>query len=324
MACMRYRRLGITGLEVSELSYGSWVTFGTQMNQARCTQMVQHAFSSGVNFFDCAEVYADGEAERLLGDALRDLPRSDYVLSTKIFWGGTGPNKEGLNRKRLVEGTQASLQRLGLAHVDLLYCHRPDPHTAISEVVRSMSLLVQSGATHWWGTSEWNAAQLREAFDCAEKHHLVPPSMEQPQYNLLAREGVECELAPLIAQMGLGLTTWSPLASGVLTGKYAQGFPVGSRLESEAWLRKRCTPAVLQRVERLSALAAQADMSAAQAAIAWCLRRSEVSSVILGATSTAQLDHNLAAAALGAACDAAFWQRVDALFTDLPTMPADG
>ncbi|MSR75795.1 MAG: aldo/keto reductase [Planctomycetes bacterium] len=314
---MRYRRLGITGLEVSELSYGTWVTFGTQLDQTHCTRMVQHAFSRGVNFFDCAEVYAEGEAEKLLGVALRELPRSDYVVSTKIYWGGTGPNKEGLNRKRLVEGTQASLQRLGLTHVDLLYCHRPDPHTAVSEVVRSMSLLVQRGCMHWWGTSEWSAAQVREAFECAERLHLVPPSMEQPQYNLLTRQRVEQELSPLCTNPGLGLTTWSPLAYGVLTGKYAKGFPTGSRLEKEVWLRKRCIPEVQQCVKQLGALAAQAGMTTAQAAIAWCLRRSEVSTVILGATSTAQLDENLAAAELGAHCDGAFWTRVDDIFAGL-------
>lgn len=314
---MRYRRLGITGLEVSELSYGSWITFGTQLDGARCTQLVQHAFSAGVNFFDCAEVYADGQAEVLLGQALRDLPRGDVVVSTKIFWGGRGPNREGLNRKRLVEGTEASLARLGLQHVDLLFCHRPDPHTAVGEVVRSMSLLVQRGKTHWWGTSEWSAAQLRAALDYAEKHHLVPPSMEQPQYNLLARHGVEQELAPLVAEAGLGLTTWSPLAYGILTGKYAHGFPAGTRLAQEAWLRKRCTPAVLQAVQQLDAFARELGMTAAQAALAWCLRRPEVSTVILGATSIAQLDENLAAAELATTCTPQHWQRIDSLFAGL-------
>lgn len=310
---MRYRRLGITGLEVSELSYGSWITFSGQLDVVATRELVHAAFAAGVNFFDCAETYADGEAEKLLGLALRDLPRRDFVVSTKIFWGGTGPNREGLNRKRLLEGTAASLQRLGLAHVDLIYAHRPDPCVAMSEIVRSMSLLVERGLAHWWGTSEWSAAELDAAFEEAERHHLVPPSMEQPQYNLLTRERVEVELAPLTTR-GLGLTTWSPLAYGILTGKYATGFPAGSRLSREAWLRKRCTPETLARTEELQRLAGRYGLTAAQAAIGWCLRREQVSTVILGATSRAQLDENLLAPEKCRAAGGDLFPAIEALF----------
>lgn len=310
---MRYRRLGLTGLEVSELSFGSWITFGGQLDAAAARDLVQTAFAAGVNFFDCAETYADGEAEKLLGLALRDLPRRDVVASTKIFWGGTGPNREGLNRKRLLEGTAASLQRLGLAHVDLIYAHRPDPAVAMSEIVRSMSLLVERGLAHWWGTSEWSAAEVEAAFHEAERHHLVPPSMEQPQYNLLTRQRVEEELAPLTAR-GLGLTTWSPLAYGILTGKYAGGFPAGSRLSREAWLRKRCTPETLAATEKLQQLAGRYGLTAAQAAIGWCLRREEVSTVILGATSRAQLVENLAAPEKCRAAGKDLFPAIEALF----------
>ncbi len=310
---MRYRRLGITGLEVSELSYGSWINFGDQLDVAASRDLVHAAFSAGVNFFDCAEVYADGEAEKLLGLALRDLPRGDFVVSTKIFGNGTGPNREGLNRKRLLEGTAASLQRMGLAHVDLIYAHRPDPHVAMAELVRSMSLLVERGLAHWWGTSEWSAAEIEAAFVEAERHHLVPPSMEQPQYNLLTRQRVEEELAPLTAR-GLGLTTWSPLAYGILSGKYAAGVPAGSRLSREARLRKRATPETLARTEELARLAGRYGMTAAQAAIGWCLRREEVSTVILGATSRVQLEENLAAPEKCRAAGKDLFPAMEALF----------
>jgi len=310
---MRYRRLGNTGLEVSELSYGSWITFKGQLDAQASSWLVNEAFAAGVNFFDCAETYADGEAEKLLGLALRDLPRCDYVVSTKIFWGGTGPNREGLNRKRLLEGTAASLQRMGLSHVDLLFAHRPDPHVAMSEIVRSMSLLVERGLTHWWGTSEWSAAEVESALQEAERHHLVPPSMEQPQYNLLTRERVERELAALTSR-GLGLTTWSPLAYGILSGKYNAGFPAGSRLSREGWLRKRCTPATLGAVEELSRIAGRYGLSAAQASIGWCLRQEAVSSVILGATSSAQLAENLSAPEKCRAAGKDLFPAMDALF----------
>lgn len=293
---MKYRKLGHSGLKVSELSFGSWLTFGGNLDAAGVRALMKRAVDLGVNFFDNAEGYAKGEAENLMGDALRQFRREELVVSTKIFWGGNGPNDTGLSWKHLVEGTKNSLRRLKLNYVDILFCHRPDPDTPLEETVRAMDFLVRSGCTFYWGTSEWPAEQLKRAFELAEKYNCIPPSAEQPQYNLIVRERVEKEYAPLYEPYGLGLTTWSPLASGILSGKYLNGIPKGSRLDKNEWLRQELTPSNLAKVKRLSELASSVDCSLSTFAIAWCLTNPNVSTVITGATALPQLEENLKAA----------------------------
>ena len=300
------------------LSFGSWVTFDSQVDQEAAAQMLQTARDSGVNFFDNAEVYAGGEAERIMGAAIRQLgwPRSSYLVSTKLFWGihDDVNLRSTLNRKYLMQAIDGSLERFGLDFVDLLFCHRNDPETPIEETVRAMSDIVSSGKALYWGTSEWPADDVRAAYDVAERHHLHKPVMEQPQYNLLCRERVEKEYARLYADIGLGLTTWSPLASGLLTGKYAKGVPEGTRgaLAGYGWLRERLTDAAAnERVRRLGELARKLDCSLAQLAIAWCAANPHVSSVILGASRTSQLEENLAALDVLDALDDELLGRID-------------
>lgn len=293
---MRYNRLGRAGLKVSELSFGSWVTFGDQLDLAGAKACMRQAFELGVNFFDNAEVYADGLAESIMGIALHEYRREDLVISTKIFWGGKGPNDRGLSWKHLVEGTHASLARLQLDYVDLLFCHRPDEEVPVEETVRAMDHLVRSGRAFYWGTSEWSAEQIESAQRASRELGCIPPVVEQPEYNLFHRRRVESEYAPLYEKYGLGTTIWSPLASGVLTGKYNDGIPAGSRLERIEWLRKARTEERVEKVRRLSGLARELDCSMAQLALAWCLTNPDVSTVITGATSEAQVRENLAAA----------------------------
>lgn len=303
---MLYNRLGSAGIQVSQLSFGSWVTFGPQLDESKAAKLMQQAFDAGVNFFDNAEAYAGGEAEAIMGRALKNLGwrRSSYVVSSKFFWGlNEGPNeKNTLNRKYLMQAIDGSLKRFGLEHLDLIFCHRPDPNTPIEETVRAMSDIVSQGKAIYWGTSEWTGQQVREAWQIAERYHLHKPQMEQPQYNLFARERVEKDLAPLCQEIGLGLTTWSPLASGLLTGKYSQGVvPEGSRaaLAGYEWLRERVLhPAKLEAVSKLGPIAKDLGCSVGQLAIAWCLKNKNVSTVILGATSSEQLAQNLHAARL--------------------------
>jgi voltage-dependent potassium channel beta subunit len=292
---MQYRQLGRAGLKVSELSFGSWVTFSKQINAKEIKQLMQLAFEQGVNFFDNAEAYAAGEAETLMGEALKSFQRSDVVVSTKIFWGGQGPNDVGLSRKHLLEGTKRSLKRLNLDYVDLLFCHRPDPTTPIAETVLAMDYLVRQGYVLYWGTSEWSAEQITQAYQLAKELNAIPPSMEQPEYNLFQRQRVEQEYQTLYEQYGLGTTIWSPLASGVLTGKYQNNIPADSRLAKEAWLIKPDMAERLQKVAQLQKIAAELGITVAQLAIAWCLKNSNVSSVILGASRSVQLQENLQA-----------------------------
>ncbi len=292
---MKYKNLGRSGLKVSELSFGSWMTFGSNLNSQAVKGCMQRAFELGVNFFDNAEVYAKGEAEVLMGEALKSFRREDLVISTKIFWGGNGPNDTGLSWKHLVEGTRNSLRRLKTSYIDLLFCHRPDPSTPIEETVRAMDYIIKSGYAFYWGTSEWGADQIQAAFDVAEKLNCIPPIAEQPQYNMLVRDRVEKSYLPLINRYGLGLTTWSPLASGILSGKYNDGIPKGSRLEKNEWLRHELTPSNIARVKKLSELASTLDCSIAQLAIAWCLRNPAVSTVITGASNEAQIEENMKA-----------------------------
>ena len=299
---MEYRRLGGTGLTVSVLSFGSWVTFGPQLAGNLAEDCLSAAYDAGVNFFDNAEAYAGGESERIMGEAIRSLgwERNSYVISTKLFWGlGSGVNmRNTLNRKYLMQAIDGSLDRLGLDFVDLVYCHRADPDTPLEETVWAMSDMISAGKALYWGTSEWPAEALREAWDIAERHHLHKPVVEQPQYNLLWRDRVEQEYAPLYEGIGLGLTTWSPLASGLLSGKYLDGVPEGSRatLPGYEWLRDLLTDADRnQSVARLQEIADELGCTLAQLSIAWCAKNPNVSSVITGASRVEQVHENLAA-----------------------------
>jgi voltage-dependent potassium channel beta subunit len=299
---MNYRRLGRSGLQVSELSFGSWVTYGNQMDSSAARECMAAAFDAGVNFFDNAEVYALGQSETIMGEVLRELkwPRTKYLVSTKFYWGlDKGPNQTNtLNRKYLRHAIDASLQRFKLDYVDLVFCHRPDPNTPIEETVWAMHDMVNSGKALYWGTSEWSAADIRAAYDIAERHHLHKPVMEQPQYNLFHRKRVEVEYARLYDDLGLGLTTWSPLASGLLTGKYKDGVPSGSRatLKNYAFLKDSVTDAKKNAtVTELAAVAAELGATLAQTALAWCLKNPRVSSVITGASRAEQVTENMKA-----------------------------
>src|ERR1700704_1967488 len=302
---MNYRRLGRSGLKVSELSLGSWVTYHNQVDEGAAKEMMAAAFDAGVNFFDNAEAYAGGKSEEVMGAALKALkwPRLNYLVSTKFFWGldreGDAINRrDTLNRKYLTQAIDGSLQRFGLDFIDLVYCHRPDPHTPIEETVWAMSDMITRGKALYWGTSEWSAADIRAAWEIADKHHLHKPLMEQPQYHLFHRKRVEEEYARLYDDIGLGLTTWSPLASGLLTGKYRKGIPEGSRgaLESMSWLAKGLTDEAKNvAVDKLEGIAAEIGASVGQMAIAWILKNPHVSSVITGASNLGQLRANLLA-----------------------------
>ena len=333
---MEYRFLGRSGLEVSALSFGAWVTFQDQLDVDRAHECMKTAFDAGVNFFDNAEVYAGGMAETIMGQVLKKAGwrRSDLVISTKIFWGGTpqapgeafksGPNDRGLSRKHIIEGTDASLQRLGLDYVDLIYCHRPDIDTPIEETVWAMSHVVQQGKALYWGTSEWSAAQIRRAYDIARREHLVPPTMEQPQYNMFCRERVEAEYAPLYEEIGLGTTTWSPLASGILTGKYNDGIPEGSRLSlaNYQWLRPELESAAglakVAKVKQLMPLAEELGCTMSQLAIAWCLTNDDVSTVITGASRPSQVTENMAALQVAELLTPEVQERIEGLLDNRP------
>ena len=320
---MQYRRLGRSGLQVSELSLGSWVTYHNQVDTRSAVEMLAAARDAGVNFFDNAEVYAQGASERVMGEAFKQLKwaRESYVVSTKFFWGlqreGSTVNLQNtLNRKYLMQAIDGSLQRLQLDFVDLIYCHRPDPHTPIEETVRAMSDIITQGKALYWGTSEWSAADIRAAWEIAERHHLHKPVMEQPQYHLFHRKRVEQEYARLYEDLGLGLTTWSPLASGLLTGKYRQGIPEGSRgsLESMSWLREQLQhPQRNAAVAELEGIARELGGNVAQLAIAWVNRNPRVSTVILGASKMSQLQDNLAALALTPRLTPEVLERIDTL-----------
>ena len=303
MTDMPYRRLGRSGLKVSVLSFGSWVTFGTQMDTTLAKDCLVAARDAGVNFFDNAEAYAGGQSEQIMGDAIAELgwERHSYVISTKVFWGihdGVVNMKNTLNRKYLMQSIDASLERLGLDFVDILYCHRADPETPIEETVWAMSDIISSGKALYWGTSEWSADEIRAAWEIAERHHLHKPVVEQPQYNLFETRKVEKEYARLYEDIGLGLTTWSPLASGLLSGKYRDGVPDDSRaaLPGYEWLRDLLTDATKNaQVAELTELADRLGVSTSQLAIAWCAANPNVSSVILGASRVEQVHENLGA-----------------------------
>jgi voltage-dependent potassium channel beta subunit len=315
--------MGRSGLRLSTFSLGSWVTYHNQVNVEAAVEMMAAAFDAGVNFFDNAEGYALGQSESIMGEALRRLkwPRVNYVVSTKFFWGldrdGQAINRrDTLNRKYLMQAIDGSLRRFGLDYVDLVYCHRPDPHTPIEETVWAMSDMITQGKALYWGTSEWSAADIRAAWDIAQQHHLHKPVVEQPQYHLFHRRRVEQEYARLYEDIGLGLTTWSPLASGLLTGKYRQGIPPGSRgaMDNLAFLRSALTdPQRNEAVAGLGQIAQELSVTTAQLAIAWCALNPRVSSVITGASRVEQLRDNLKAVELLPRLTPQWVARIDAL-----------
>jgi voltage-dependent potassium channel beta subunit len=321
---VKFRRLGRSGLKVSELSFGSWVTFGTQLDVDGAKATIRKAHDLGVNFFDNAEAYENGVSESIMGEALKQYRREDLVVSTKLFWGGSAPNQTGLSRKHLMEGIRNSLKRLQMEYVDLLYCHRPDPDTPIEETVLAMNDIVRSGQAFYWGTSEWSADQLSEAYRIAKEYGVIGPTMEQPQYNMLVRERVEKEYAPLYREYGLGTTIWSPLASGLLTGKYNKGIPDGSRLANMKWLREEfekhnmLAAETLGKIEKLSGIARDLDTTLAQLAIAWCLKNPNVSSVITGASRIEQVEDNLAAEKVVESMDDEVMTKIETILGNKP------
>jgi len=302
---MKYSFLGDTGLLVSKLSFGSWVTFNNTLDFDKAYEIMEHAYKAGINFFDNAEAYANGKSEIVMGKVIaagieRQLwERSDLVLSTKIFFGTTDnskPNDIGLSRKHIIEGTKASLKRMGIEYVDLIFCHRRDPFTPIEEVVRAMNFVINQGWAFYWGTSEWSALDIIEACEIADRLNLIRPIMDQPEYNMLERSRVEYEYAPIYQKYKYGLTTWSPLASGLLTGKYSNGIPKGSRLDTPK-MRSMVTEfdSKVKVAQNLTSVADKLGCSVAQLAIAWAAKNKNVSTVILGASSIKQLDENLKA-----------------------------
>ena len=318
---MEYRHLGKAGIRVSELSFVSWVTFHHQADVKAAVEMMSAAYDAGVNFFDNAEVYAGGKSEEVMGAALKQLGwrRSSYLVSTKFYWGiEEGVNeKNTLNRKRLIEGINGSLQRLQLDYVDLIYCHRPDKTTPIEETVWAMHNIIEWGKALYWGTSEWDAAEIVAAIEIAERHHLHKPVTEQPVYNLFERHRFAGEYERVYKNYGYGTTTWSPLASGLLTGKYSQGIPAGSRgaLEGYDWLHKHLTDQEkLTKVQALGAIAKELDCKLSQLALAWCLKNPFVSTVITGASRMEQVHENMQASEIVPKLTPEILERIDAIF----------
>ena len=323
---MDYRRLGHSGLQVSKFSLGSWVTYANQVNVKDAKEMLALAMDKGVNFFDNAEVYASGQSEEVMGTALKALkwPRLNYIVSTKFYWGLAEPDEKAvtinrrntLNRKYLMQAIDGSLTRMGLDFIDLVYCHRPDPLTPIEETVHAMSDMITQGKALYWGTSEWSADEIRAAWCIADKHHLHKPVMEQPQYNMFHRQRVEVEYARLYKDIGLGLTTWSPLASGLLTGKYRNGVPKGSRgarKDMEFLLKGLTDEAKNAAVTQLEVIAKELDCSLGQLAIAWTAHNPHVSTVIMGASKIEQLQDNLGAIDVGSKLTPDVMAKIDAL-----------
>ena len=318
---MKYRHLGKTGIQVSELSFGSWVTFHNQADVDSAVEMMSAAYEAGVNFFDNAEIYASGKSEEVMGSALKKLGwrRGSYLVSTKIFWGlYDNPNEHNtLNRKRLIEGINGSLGRLGLEYVDLLYCHRADPTTPIEETVWAMHNIIEWGKALYWGTSEWSAAEIVSAIEIAERHHLHKPIVEQPVYNLFERHRFSPEYERVYKEYGYGSTIWSPLASGLLTGKYKGGIPKDSRgaLEGYDWLHKHLTDEEkLTKVSALEPIAKEMGASLAQFSLVWCLQNPFVSSVITGASRVEQVHENMKAMELVDKFTPELMEKIDAIF----------
>jgi voltage-dependent potassium channel beta subunit len=320
---LNYRRLGRAGLKVSELSFGAWVTFGDQVGDDVAFECMTAAYEAGVNFFDNAEAYAGGRAETMMGKVLKRAGwrREDLVISTKLFWGGSGPNDTGLSHKHLMEGINQSLRRLQLEYVDLLFCHRSDPNTPIEETVRAMDLIIKQGKAFYWGTSEWSAAEIMRADAVARQYGLTPPVMEQPQYHMFQRERVEKELAPVFRELGYGTTIWSPLASGLLTGKYNNGIPADSRanLKGYEWLKNEViTPERIAKVKQLEPIAKDLGCTLAQMALAWCLKNPNVSTVITGASRPEQVRDNMQALDVTPKLTAEVMGRIEAVLGNKP------
>jgi len=323
---MQYRRLGKSGLQLSALSFGSWVTFSTQVDETAAQELMQLAYDGGINFFDNAEAYAAGESEVLMGRALKKLgwSRDSFVVSSKVFWGGKLPTQRGLSRKHVHDCCHTALRRLQVDYLDLYFCHRPDLDTPIEETVRAMNDLIAQGKVLYWGTSEWRADEIAEAHGVARALGLAGPTMEQPQYNLFEREKVEREYSRLYESIGLGTTIWSPLASGILSGKYADGVPKGSRmtLPGYEWLRQRLESEAgrvkVGKTKELARVAKDLGASVGQLAIAWCLANPHVSTVILGATKKEQLKENLAALEVVAKLEGKVMERIEAIVGNKP------
>ena len=299
---MEYRQLGNTGIQISALSLGSWLTFGKQIDNSLAEELMIKAYDNGINFFDNAETYARGKSEEVMGNILHRLQwsRSSYMVSSKVYFGyeENKPNQRGLSRKHIIEGCDAALKRLQVDYIDLFFCHRPDKNTPILETVRAMNSLIQQGKILYWGTSEWSAQEILQAHLEAERHHLIAPVMEQPQYNMLERKKMEDDYLHIFRYQGMGTTIWSPLASGILSGKYLSDDPSDTRLAMEGleWLRERnLTPERLNKVKSIKSIADQLNVSLPQLAIAWCLKNNHVSTVILGASKVKQLEENLEA-----------------------------
>ena len=325
---MRYNRLGSAGIKLSELSLGAWVTYGGQVGEDAALKCMSKAYDMGVNFFDNAEAYAHGNAEVVMGNVFKKLgwKRSDMVVSSKVFWGGEGPNDRGLSRKHIYEACRRSLKRLQLDYLDLFFCHRPDPNTPIEETVRAMDDLVHQGLILYWGTSEWTAVDIMRAHTAARELGLTPPQMEQPQYNMLHRERVEKEYLPLYREIGLGTTTWSPLASGLLSGKYNAGIPPETRgaMENYGWLRDEIlTPANIAKVKALEPFAKELDCTLAQLALAWARRNESVSTVITGATRPEQVEENMKSLDFVHALTDDFMGRLDGVLQNRPGLNSE-
>lgn len=325
---MEYRRLGKSGLKVSELSFGSWITFGNQIGDNTSEDLMKMAYDAGVNFFDNAEVYANGQSEIVMGDILSKMkwPRDTYSVSSKVFFGAGGqlPTQKGLNRKHIMEACHAALMRLQVDYLDLFFCHRPDKETPIEETVWSMHNLITQGKILYWGTSEWSAQEIMEAHMVAKQYNLIGPTMEQPQYNMLVREKVEVEFSQIYKTTGLGTTIWSPLASGVLTGKYNSGKEGETRLKRAelSWLNEKLLiEQTLEKVKQLGSLSADLSISMTHLALAWCLKNENVSTVILGASKTSQLEENLKAAEAKSKLTADVMERIDEILDNRPKHP---
>ena len=327
---MEYRRLGKSGLKVSALSFGSWVTFNNQIDIDKAVDIMKVAYDAGVNFFDNAEIYAHGQSELIMGHALQKLgwSRDSYIVSSKVLWGAVPdakPTQAGLSRKHIVEACHQAMARLQVDYLDMYFCHRPDPESPMEEVVRSMTELIQQGKVFYWGTSEWSAQQLMEAHSVARQYNLIPPTMEQPQYNMFHRERFEVEYGRLYDTLGLGTTIWSPLASGMLTGKYNDGVPDDSRvnLPGYEWLRDMFASEEwqqrLQIVRELTQMADEMGTTMARLAIAWCLKNPNVSTIILGASRVSQLEENLAAMDAVALLTDDVMEKIEAVLDSKPT-----
>ena len=327
---MEYRRMGTTGLQLSALSFGSWVSFHKQIDDSIADELMGIAYDQGVNFFDNAEVYALGESEKMMGRVIakKNWERSSYTLSSKVFFGWRGkqnkPNQTGLSRKHIVEACHEALQRLQTEYLDIFFCHRPDKGVPIEETVWTMHNLIQQGKIFYWGTSEWSGVEIMEAHRVSAQHGLIGPVVEQSQYNLLHREKMENEFSGVFNTVGLGTTIWSPLASGLLSGKYNDGIPEGSRfgLTGFDWLKDRwMQESLLDKVKKLSVLAAGLGITTAQLSIAWCLKNPHVSTVILGATNKAQLLENLGAADVLGKIDAGVMEQIEGIVQNKPVLP---